>query len=441
VLPSLLAPTPPHLDPVPTAQPLEAQHRFALSKEDANLEKETPALVVDAQNRTLLAWASQTDTQEYTLFLARSDDLGTTFTKPIAFRKVPIHRHKMPSKSKDGTTKEREMTTPLLPRLTAHGDVITLGWLEPDQDLTRVRFLKAESRDGGVTFGEPVCVHGDTAKRPGYTSLSAGADGSLVQLWLDSRGGSPLPYCRVGDSEVMVYPGAEGKGVCPCCDLDVIRAADGSTFAAFRNSKDGHRDMYVARSAPGSTLSFEPAVCVTETHWKFDGCPHDGPALAINRDRLHIMWMDVVNEKRRVHLATSPLDKLSFEERQLELDIAVEQGHPQLTATAGGVLHIVWDQTLPGTSAKGTSKAIVYTSSNDNGKTFSKPGTLAVVEGAFQTRPVIVATATGTILTAWSEVGEAGKSVVVGRLSPTASACCERCGCGSPSRGAVLHAQ
>ena len=101
-------------------------------------------------------------------------------------------------------------------------------------------------------------------------------------VWLDGRKGRQQHFYsaagRVGSfaPEVLVYPGPEDKGVCPCCDLDVSRAGDGTVFTAFRNSKDGCRDIYVSRSTGGAGSAFEPPVAVSPDHWTLDGCPHDG---------------------------------------------------------------------------------------------------------------------------------------------------------------------
>src|SRR5205085_10759314 len=137
--------------------------------------------------------------------------------------------------------------------------------------------------------------------------------------------------------------GADGKGVCPCCDLAVLPAADGGLFVAFRNAAGGNRDVYVTRSLPGGRFG-EP-VCVTDGHWPFEGCPHDGPALALCGGRLQVAWMDAHGGKRRVYLASSSPDALHFTGRELCPEVPGEQGHPKVAA-AGDVLHVVWDNSV-----------------------------------------------------------------------------------------------
>src|SRR5262245_29985360 len=159
---------------------VRVSHRFALTAADEKRDRERPALAVDGRDRALLAWSSQTGPDEYTLFLARSDDGGTTFGRPSAFRKVPVRRHK-------SVMRGREVVRPtvVLPRLAASGDTFVLGWTEPSG--AGVVFRVARSSDGGRTFGPPAPVHGPKASRPNFTSLALSADGSAACAWLDQH--------------------------------------------------------------------------------------------------------------------------------------------------------------------------------------------------------------------------------------------------------------
>ena len=64
----------------------EERHCFALTAADVKLDRERPSLAVSGDS-VVLAWASQTSEQEYTLFLARSADRGKTFADPTPFQK------------------------------------------------------------------------------------------------------------------------------------------------------------------------------------------------------------------------------------------------------------------------------------------------------------------------------------------------------------------
>src|SRR6185295_5473777 len=127
-----------------------------------------------------------------------------------------------------------------------------------------------------------------------------------------------------------VRGGPRRKGVCPCCDTDVLCDADGAAFVAYRDADAGYRDTVVCRAPAGK--AFEGPVPVSAAHWAFDGCPHDGPSLARTGRRLHVAWMDARDGRQRVHVASSPLDKLHFSERPLAPASPGEQAQPRLAA-------------------------------------------------------------------------------------------------------------
>ncbi len=222
-------------------------------------DRETPAVAVDRSGRVVLAWAAQSGADERTIYLVRSTD-GAAFSTPQPFRKVQIYRFTSPSKTRPMT-----FSTHVLPRLVAAGDSLVLGWVEAIGGGPEVVFYVARSTDGGTTFGEPVRVHGSSATRPGFTTLTAAQDGTLLAAWIDGRNHVQQPFfaTRPADSdgfstEQLVYGGPQNQGICPCCDLAALRLPDGSDLVAFRNSLAGHRDIWLAR-APRERASPPPS--------------------------------------------------------------------------------------------------------------------------------------------------------------------------------------
>jgi hypothetical protein len=414
----------------PPAAPGPVSQRFPLLPADMHIDRETPAVAADSRGRVLLAWASETAEAEHTLWLARSADGGATFAEPAAFRKVPIYRY-------TATTKGKEVAraTSVAPRLAAVGDVIYLGWTEAAGGGPHVDFFVAHSADGGQTFSAPACVHGADAVRPGFTALRAGADGLVACSWLDGRHKAQQPFCSIAEPggdrfhpDEQVYAGPTG-GVCPCCDMDVVRSTGGGMFVGFRNNDDDYRDICVARWR-GAAGGFDPPVMVNRERWRFNGCPHDGPSLALGQDRLHVLWMDAHTGRRRVYHASSALDALSFEPRELAPAAPGEQGHPRLVAAADGSLHAAWDGSLedvPPSSASGQEghdhhappaggRAVMYARSGDGGNSFTPPRIVALPAGAFQVNPALAVGLAGDVFLAWNELADTGKSVVFVRI-------------------------
>ena len=404
------------------------RHEFKLRAADVQADRETPAVAVDAKGRVLLAWASQTGDLERTLTLATSPDGGKTFDSPVAWRKVPIYRYTSKSKGKEVT-----YSTHVLPRLAAVGDAIYLGWVEAIDGGPSVVYDVARSIDGGHSFSEPVRAHGGEAVKPGFTAMSAGPDGSLLCAWLDGRAKGPKPFAaaRPADSEgfepeQLVFEGPEGKGVCPCCDVVVAQATGGPRFVAFRNSEGGNRDIFVGRSRSGEA-GFSAPVPVAPDRWKLDGCPHDGPSMAVVADRLHLVWMDAHTGKNRVYHAASPTSELEFTARELSRSSTGAQGHPKLVATPKGRLLAVWDESIGeapkesgqshghGPSLTGGGRAIMLAASTGDG--FAPPAAIAPRPGAFQLQPSIASGPDGTAYVAWNELDADGKRVVFARIA------------------------
>jgi hypothetical protein len=429
-------PAEPERDP-PSPNPASVVGRFPLTAADQQSDREIPALAVDAKGRVLLAWASRTGDLEATIFLACPAESGASLAPAVPFRKVPLRTFIGVMRGQ-----ERTVTTAVLPRLAAGGDGMTLVWAEPAGKDARLRLLVARSENGGRSFADPVPAHGPEAIRPGFTALATGPDGTTATVWMENRHGPQQPFCSVSDPrlerftpEALVYPGPEDKGICPCCTLEVARTPAGETLVAFRNSVSGARDIYVARSAGRTADHFDAPVVVTKESWKFDGCPHDGPSLALSGGRVHVAWMDAHTGKRRVYLAHSALDTLAFEPCKWAPPTPGEQGHPRLLAV-GGALHAVWDESVSDGSALSTAteatgkhqhhhgpsaggRVVLHAVSTDGGVTFTTPRSLAARPGAFQTHPVLAGDASGTVYVAWNEVTTEGKSVVCVRLTPS----------------------
>jgi hypothetical protein len=419
----------------PGGEPVEVVHRFALLPADRELDRETPAVAVDSQGRILWAWASKTGASEHTLWLARSADGGLHFDKPMPFRKVPTQSYSSMSKGKSITR-----STSVVPRLAASKDVIYLSWTEASAAASRVQLYVARTTDGGRGFSAPVAVHGAEVGRPGFTALSVASDDCLACAWLDHHGKGQQPFCSVSKPggklfhpEQLVYANPKGRGVCPCCDTDIIRAPEGVTIVAFRNNDNDNRDICVVRRRSDAP-DFESPVTVNQDHWRFEGCPHDGPSLALQGNRLHLVWMDAHTGKRRVYYANSELDKFQFKPCLVNPQTSGEQGHPKIIS-AGGTLHVVWDASLSDKSAGSGqpgeghhhharpaegSRVVMYTCSTDGGEQFGPARAIAQRSAAFQVNPSLAVGPSGWIYVVWNEFTAEGKSVVFARLRPTA---------------------
>lgn len=415
--------------PTPATEPRRSE--FPLGPLDVANDRETPALAADASGRVVLAWAAQSGEAERTIHLARSADGGKTFTAPAEFRKVSIYKYTSKSKGK-----EVAYSTHVLPRLAATADGIYLGWVEAIKGGPEVAYFVARSGDGGSTFEEPIKVHGAEAAKPGFTSLSVARDGTLMAAWLDGRnkgGQQPFFSSRPAGSggfgaDRLVYPGPAGKGICPCCDVAAVKLPDGSAAVAFRDNNGGFRDIVLAVAPPNAP--FQAPTPLAPDRWKFDGCPHDGPSLALDADTLHAAWMSAHTGKNRVYTASAPASNLVFKPLEIDPTSPGAQGHPRLVAGGNGSLFAVWDESLGeppasashehshghnGANAGGAGRLVKVAKWSATAARFGPSEAVSRRDGTYQLNPAVVVGPDGVALIAWSEIDANAKRVVFAR--------------------------
>lgn len=394
---------------------------FELSELDVRDDHQAPQLATDGDQRVWAAWESRTTADVRTIFLARSTDGGRRFTDPQVVRRIPVAAWEAMMRGKPITRESRGWT-----RLHyANGDLL-LAWVEPQADeLSRHTLWYMRSSDGGESFSAPVALSSADALRPTFIAFTASDDGRAAAAWLDHRSGTQQIYAAISDGqashEKLVYGGPEGKGVCPCCHLSAAFRSDGELVLAFRNQVDGYRDLWMTTFGEPEGASPEP-VPVAGKRWRFDGCPHDGPSLALTNDQAHLVFMDAHTQTPKVYYASGAAEG-DFSVQPLGPDSTGSQGHPALTID-GESVHAVWDESLDAAAEgeaghrhhrkalEGSGRAIYYTASSDFGKTFARPVPLHPVEGGIQSRPAIVS-AEGTLCIAWCELSEAGKRLVI----------------------------
>jgi hypothetical protein len=417
-------------------------HRFPLTADDMSETAEAPGLAIDAAGHVYLAFASQTGDAECALLLADSSDGGEAFSEPRVVLTTGIFTTVSESRGR-----RIERRTRMMPHLATWQDRLYLSWVSAGDQREEVVMQFAESSDGGATWSEPIDVHQSREARPTFTGMGVGDDGTVACSWLDNRNGVQQPFAAVrwaGDAgfspEQMVYAGPDAAGICPCCPTSAIVAGD-AVRVAFRGNEADMRDMWISR-LDADLNAFAPPECVVEPTWEFSGCPHDGPSMAETSAGLHMAWMDAHSGSERIYLTTMPEGHPDSDSRASVLAFAaaedVTQGHPHITAD-GTRLHLVWDQSLPnsetrhveaadqtgeettshhhGVETDGAGRAVYYAWSDDGGASFSTPVAVAPQPGRFQTRPQVAVGPDHTVFIAWMELSDAGKEVVIAKLS------------------------
>lgn len=356
----------------------------------------------------VVAWSAQTRDGSAEIFAAVSGDAGRRFAPPV---RVSDGR---------GTARVSGEQPPRVALSTGGSDPLTVDVLWTARDgRTSVRL--ARSIDGGRMFGAPAGLQtaGALGDR-GWAALAVDDQGAAHAVWLDHRGldaGGETEHRHHGqggtageghDGVAMaqksgLYYSNGGRerplthGVCYCCKT-AVAAHGGRLFLAWRHVYPGSlRDIAFMTSATGAAVFAEP-VRVSQDQWQLDGCPDDGPAVAVESGGLvHVVWPTLVADpqphKAVFHATTQ--DGRAFSRRERLSPPGRNASHPSAAASAGGDVSVLWDEIVDGT------RRVFLARRRADAARFSEP---VVLDGHSALYPV-AAYSGDTLIAAWTEGG------------------------------------
>lgn len=315
--------------------------------------------VAAADGAVLLAWA-----EDGAAFVARLE--GEVMTEPVRV-----------SPASDAVAAHGQAPTQIVTRPGGEVYVVYVaqtpveGRRFPASDLRLAR-----SADGGRTFEPAVTVNDDAGFPTGhhFHDVAVGTDGTVYVSWLDSREndrpaaamqhddappvrhahmvhggtGTQVRVARSTDGGRSFAPSAVvAEHTCQCCRTALAVGPDGAVYVAWRHVfGENVRDMAVARSDDGGRTFGVPAR-VHADGWQIDGCPHAGPALAVDTGgRLHVAWYTGAEDRRGVLYAASDDSGQTFGAPQ-----PLARGVPiaQVSAEADGdEVWIAWEDPAEG---------------------------------------------------------------------------------------------
>ena len=235
----------------------------------------------------------------------------------------------------------------------------------------------ARSHDGGRTFEPAVTLQAQAAPGDrGWPSLALDTRGTAHALWLDHRGlassrasgaaratqtdGASHDGVAMAQKSGVYYAAADetatgerelAKGVCYCCKTTLAAGPDGSLYAAWRHVYPGNlRDIAFTSSGDGGR-TFAPPVRVSEDGWAINGCPDDGPALAVDRTgTVHLVWPTVLDgptPEGALFYATTRYGRAFTPRRRIPTSGRARPSHPQIVVDGGRVI-VAWDESANG---------------------------------------------------------------------------------------------
>lgn len=382
----------------------------------------TPWIAADG-SFVAVAWGAG-DGRQSDVFVSVSRDGGETFAAPVQVNDVPGEARlggEMPPRVAVVRSDEAEFPE------------IAVLWTAR-RDRTDIKV--ARSRDGGATFEAPTTLEApDAVGDRGWPSLAFDRQGGIHAIWLDHRGLAAMRAAGSGGHHQhgatdgvalaqrsgLFYASLAGEGsnereltagVCYCCKTALAAGSGDTLFAAWRHVYPGNlRDMAFT-SSHDRGASFSSPVRISEDGWSLNGCPDDGPAIAVGADqRVHVVWPTVVDEGTptgAIFYATTT-DGRAFSPRVRVPTIGgPKPSHPQVVVDGRGRIFVAWDEIVGG---RHVAAARELKPSADGGATFGEIITLSDDSGG--TYPVLAATETD-VLAAWT-TGESPSRV---RLRP-----------------------
>ncbi len=386
----------------------------------------TPSVAADG-SFVAIVWGASSPDGATDVFAASSRDGGRVFGAPVRVNDV------------DGDARLNGEQPPQvgLVRRAGHEPAIAVVWTTKGRRGTRL--LQARSDDGGRSFGRSQIVPGtDEAGNRGWQAVSVEPSGRVNVAWLDHRelasdstmavahhehgGGQKMDGVAmaqksklfVGSLDGSLPPRAITGGVCYCCKTALVSEPGGRIYAAWRHVYSGNlRDMAFAMSRDGGRAFSEP-VRVSEDQWVLEGCPDDGPSMAVDpKARIHLVWPTLVPGEKNdqtigIFYATSA-NGSTFSARERIRTEGIPH-HPRLVALGDGQLIAAWDE-----SGDGTRRIAIGRGRPDpNGRIAFRRETLPSTEGP-SVYPAI-AVANDAILVTWTSGSSSLSSIRVVRL-------------------------
>jgi hypothetical protein len=307
---------------------------------------------------------------------------------------------------------------------------------------TGTRLVYARSEDGGRSFARAAVVPGgDAAGNRGWQATAVDASGRVDALWLDHRelaadstmaslhhdhsataASSAKPDGVAMAQKSKLYfasldgsaaPRAVTGGVCYCCKTALAAGADGSIYAAWRHVYPGNlRDMAFTVSRDGGR-TFAAPIRVSEDKWALEGCPDDGPSMALDaQNQIHLAWPTLVpdgpgGEPTIGIFYAASRDGRSFTARE-RVPAAGLPHHPRIVVSAG-MLVLAWDELKDGTRRTVVARRRLEAKG---------PFTRDIVSGdAPGLYPVLAPIADGVVVAWTSAAGTAASAIRVTRLA------------------------
>lgn len=251
----------------------------------------------------------------------------------------------------------------------------------------------SRSTNNGKSFEKPKIVHQDRAEiTHRFDALTLSPNGEITVVWVDKRDlekaknagktytGAAIYYAVSTDNGESFQPERKlADSSCECCRIATSTKPDGTVVAMWRHVfKGSERDHAIAEIPKGDAPTNLKRA--TFGHWKIDGCPHHGAALARGGEGddwwgYHMAYFDGKDKGPGLYYSrmdgeawvTSPPKKIGENEKQAR--------HPAILSM-GDKVWLAWLETNGN-----NDQEVMGAYSKDGGKTWMDATSLLTIKG------------------------------------------------------------
>jgi len=280
---------------------------------------------------------------------------------------------------------------------------VYLSWTTPKAKKYTADVRFAYSSDYGKTFTKPITVNNDNLLTGhSFNEMLVTDDGDISIVWLDSRlafqrqkegnktNGSALFIGKANyrKNQITFSNQQLANNTCVCCRIAMSFNNHGDLAILWRHIYgDNIREFALLTLSHGvnaqNVNAQKEPYQISHDHWKINGCPHQGGAISINNNnRYHMAWFNQGDLGKGIFYASSD-DQGKTLTKPLSVGVqSAQAAHPHLNSN-GKNIDIVWTQFT------GTEHELWHQRSNDNGKSFTAAVILATASKGSD-RPFII---------------------------------------------------
>lgn len=172
------------------------------------------------------------------------------------------------------------------------------------------------SNNGGKTWQNSFKPHTDnTNTEHGFVSMVVLSDTNFMAIWLDGRKYAEnveemtLRSAIVHQNGNLEQEFVIDERVCDCCATDAVMTTNGLTVLYRDRDENEKRDMAIATFKNNEWTIPKP---LAEDNWTIAGCPVNGPAVDVTKNRIIAAWFTAAKDSGLVKFASASSSNFIF---------------------------------------------------------------------------------------------------------------------------------